>query len=130
MAEELKSGQNRQDDPEDYASTGQKQEKEEPITKKQTYSGPSVLSWSLEGRRASHLPIPAYRCIGAGQVTVIIAVNNQGQVMNAKVDEDISSSDGCLRSFAIRAARLSRFSSSTTAPSRQMGTITYAFIAQ
>ena len=130
LAEELKSGQNRQDDPEDYASTGQKQEKEEPITKKQTYSGPSVLSWSLEGRRASHLPIPAYRCIGAGQVTVIIAVNNQGQVMNAKVDEDISSSDGCLRSFAIRAARLSRFSSSTTAPSRQMGTITYAFIAQ
>lgn len=130
LAEELKSGQNRQDDPEDYASTGQKQDKEEPITKKQTYSGPSVLSWSLEGRRASHLPIPAYRCIGAGQVTVIIAVNNQGQVMNAKVDEDISSSDGCLRSFAIRAARLSRFSSSTTAPSRQMGTITYAFIAQ
>ena len=130
LAEELKSGQNRQDDPEDYASTGQKQEKEEPITKKQTYSGPSVLSWSLEGRRASHLPIPAYRCIGAGQVTVIIAVNNQGQVMNAKVDEDISSSDGCLRNFAIRAARLSRFSSSTTAPSRQMGTITYAFIAQ
>lgn len=63
-------------------------------------------------------------------MTVIIAVNNQGQVMNAKVDEDISSSDGCLRSFAIRAARLSRFSSSTTAPSRQMGTITYAFIAQ
>jgi hypothetical protein len=63
-------------------------------------------------------------------VTVIIAVNNQGQVINAKVDDGVSSSDGCLRAFAIRAARLSRFSASTTAPSRQIGTITYAFIAQ
>ena len=34
------------------------------------YSGPSVLSWELEGRKASRLPIPAYRCIGAGEVRV------------------------------------------------------------
>ena len=68
--------------------------------------------------------------MGSGQVTVIIAVNNQGQVVNAKIEESVSTPDGCLRNFAIRAARLSRFSSSTTAPSRQMGTITYAFIAQ
>ena len=130
LAQDLRDGQNRQDEPEDFASTGQKQEKEDPAVKKQVYSGPSVLSWSLEGRRASHLPIPAYRCMGAGQVTVVIAVDNQGKVLNAKVDEALSSSDSCLRNFAIRAARLSRFSSSTTAPARQMGTITYAFIAQ
>ena len=63
-------------------------------------------------------------------MVVIIAVNNRGDVVNAKVDESVSSTDGCLRNFAIRAARLSKFSSSTTAPARQMGTITYAFIAQ
>ena len=130
LAEELKSGQGRQDDPDDYASTGQKDDHTESPVKKQAYSGPSVLSWSLDGRRASHLPIPAYRCIGSGQVTVIISVDNAGRVMNAKVDEGLSSSDSCLRNFAIRAARLSRFSSSSTAPTRQMGTITYAFIAQ
>ena len=51
-------------------------------------------------------------------------------VINAKVDEGISSNDACLRTFAVRAARLSKFSISTEAPARQMGTITYAFIAQ
>jgi hypothetical protein len=61
---------------------------------------------------------------------VVIAVNNRGDVVNAKVSDELSSTDACLRNYAIRAARLSKFSSSTTAPSRQMGTITYAFIAQ
>ena len=63
-------------------------------------------------------------------MTVIITVNNRGDVINAKVDNDVSTQDGCLRTFAVRAARLSKFSSSTSAPARQMGTITYAFIAQ
>ena len=68
--------------------------------------------------------------MGFGQVTVIITVDNSGKVINAKVDDAASSSDSCLRSFAVRAARLSRFNISQTAPSRQLGTITYAFIAQ
>jgi TonB family protein len=89
-----------------------------------------VLSWSLDGRKATHLPIPAYRCVGAGEVTVIITVNTQGTVVDAKIDDGASSKDGCLRSFATRAARLSKFNASTTAPARQMGTITYLFIAQ
>ena len=130
LAQELKEGQNRQEDPEDFVSTAQPENR--PPEKKQTqaYSGPSVLSWSLDGRKASRLLIPAYRCYGAGEVTVIITVNNRGDVINAKVDNDVSTQDGCLRTFAVRAARLSKFSSSTSAPARQMGTITYAFIAQ
>ena len=129
LAQELKDGQNAvPDDPESVAVS--EPEKPKPETKARPYSGPSVLAWSLDGRKASHLPIPAYRCYGAGQVTVIITVNNRGDVINAKVDEGTSSSDGCLRTFAIRAARLSKFSASTSAPSRQMGSITYAFIAQ
>jgi hypothetical protein len=131
LAQDLKDGQHRQmDDPDDYV--------QDPVTppvdpkprKQETYSGPSVLSWSLDGRKATHLPIPAYRCIGAGEVTVIITVNNQGTVVDAKVDEGASSKDGCLRNFATRAARLSKFNASATAPARQLGTITYLFIAQ
>ena len=57
-------------------------------------------------------------------------LDNQGSVVDAKVDEGASSRDGCLRSFATRAARLSKFNASSTAPARQMGTITYQFIAQ
>ncbi|MDE6148442.1 MAG: energy transducer TonB [Bacteroidales bacterium] len=95
-----------------------------------TYSGPSVVSYTLEGRKASLLKIPAYRCYGSGEVTVIITVDNSGRVVNAKVQEEASSSDKCLREFAVRAARLSRFSSSSAAPARQHGEIVYRFIAQ
>ena len=131
LAQDLKDGQHRQqDDPEDYVQDPVTPPSDPKPRKQQTYSGPSVLSWSLDGRKATHLPIPAYRCVGAGEVTVIITVNNQGTVVDAKVDDGSSSGDGCLRSFATRAARLSKFNASSTAPARQMGTITYLFIAQ
>lgn len=94
------------------------------------YTGPSILSYTLDGRKASHLKIPAYQCYGGGEVTVIITVEPSGRVLNAKVLDDVSSRDECLRNFAIRAARLSRFSSSRTAPARQTGEIVYRFIAQ
>ena len=131
LAQELKDGQNRPQDIEEtiIAAPPSSVKTEEPAAAR-PYSGPSVLSWSLDGRNASHLPIPAYRCYGAGEVTVIITVDNKGSVTNAKVDGATSTADDCLRSFATRAARLSKFSASPTAPSRQMGSITYAFIAQ
>ncbi len=104
--------------------------KKEEARKEQKYSGPSVLEYELEGRKASRLPIPAYRCIGAGEVRINITVDRQGTVVGAKVDESSSSPDGCLRSFAVRAARMSKFSMSSTAPDRQQGYIIYQFVAQ
>jgi len=68
--------------------------------------------------------------MGAGQVTVLITVNPSGAVIGAKVDESVSSKDGCLRAFAIRAARLSKFSAKADAPAKQSGNIVYEFIAQ
>ena len=68
--------------------------------------------------------------MGGGDVTVIIVVDPQGNVLNARIHEDVSSQDKCLRDFAIRAARLSKFSKSATAPARQNGEIVYRFIAQ
>ena len=131
LAKELQEGQHKADDTPDNFAAVQEEKKEKKKEEAKPYSGPSVLSWSLDGRRASRLPIPAYRCYGAGEITVIITVNNRGDVVNAKVDDSTTSSqDGCLRTFAIRAARLSKFSASPEAPARQMGTITYAFIAQ
>ncbi|MBQ2109276.1 MAG: energy transducer TonB, partial [Bacteroidales bacterium] len=94
------------------------------------YSGPSVISYSLDGRKASKLPIPAYRCYGGGMVTVIIIVDNAGNVVSAKVQDAVSSTDKCLREFAVRAARLSKFSSDPHAPARQTGDIVYQFLAQ
>ena len=130
LARELRDGQQQNQKDDDFVNISNDKPDKPDNTSTKTYSGPSVLSWSLDGRKASKLPIPAYRCMGAGQVTVIITVDNAGNVVNAKIDGGISSSDGCLQAFATRAARLSKFSASQTAPARQMGTITYLFIAQ
>jgi hypothetical protein len=97
---------------------------------KESYSGASVLRYTLDGRTATHLYIPAYKCYGGGEVTVIIQVNRQGMVLNAQVNENISATDKCLRESALHAARQSRFSKSSTAPERQVGEIVYQFIAQ
>jgi DNA polymerase III delta prime subunit len=129
LAKELKDGQV-EDAREETVELQAQQQKKKEDTKKKEYSGPSVVSYNLDGRKASHLKIPAYRCYGSGDVTVIITVNNSGQVTGAKVLDEVSASDRCLRDFAIRAARLSRFSASSTAPHNQTGEILYRFIAQ
>ena len=131
LAQDLKNGQKDAIEENAVEETVEMQHQQKPVEKNQKeYSGPSVLSYNLDGRKASHLPIPAYRCYGAGDVTVIITVNNAGQVVGAKVLDEISSSDECLRKFAVRAARLSKFNVSQDAPANQTGEIIYRFIAQ
>lgn len=97
---------------------------------KESYSGASVLRYTLEGRTVTRPYIPAYKCYGGGEVTVIIQVNRQGMVLNAQVNENISATDKCLRESALHAASQTRFSKSNTAPERQVGEIVYQFIAQ
>ena len=94
------------------------------------YQGPSVISYELEGRKALSLPVPAYKGYGAGDVLVDIEVNPAGRVTAAKVRADGSSADASLHSFAVDAARRSRFSASADAAKSQPGWILYRFIAQ
>ena len=101
-----------------------------PDNDREPYKGPSVLSYSLGKRKGSNLPIPAYKCIGAGEVTVIITVNAAGEVIDAKIQDDVSSSDRCLRNYAINAALKSRFSRSESNAPREIGNIFYSFIDQ
>ena len=130
LARDLKNGNKDAIEEDAREETVEMQHQKKDEGNKKEYSGPSVVSDTLDGRKASHLKIPAYRCYGAGDVTVIITVNNAGQVVGAKVMDGISSDDQCLRNFAVRAARLSRFSASQTAPPNQQGEILYRFIAQ
>lgn len=129
LARELQNGYEIEE-PDDYIPISKPVTQKNESQKKQQYSGPSVVSYDLAGRKASRLAIPAYRCFGAGHVTVIITVDPSGNVVNAKIQEDVSSNDKCLRDFAIRAARTSKFSASSSAPARQIGNIVYMFIAQ
>lgn len=99
-------------------------------TKTESYKGPSVISYYLQGRKSMSLPIPVYKCVGGGDVTVSIVVNRKGYVVSAIVKSQGSSSDVCLQEYAIKAAKSSRFTASSTAPERQTGEIVYRFIAQ
>ena len=130
LAKELKLGQNAieedaREETVEHPSKGGKSGGEE-----RAYSGPSVLSFRLDGRKARHLPIPAYKCYGSGDVVVIINVDLTGRVVGAQISEAGTTGDACTRREALRAAQLSRFSSSTDAPNPQVGEIVYRFIAQ
>ncbi|MGM9788356.1 MAG: hypothetical protein ACI3ZF_05575 [Candidatus Cryptobacteroides sp.] len=125
---EYEQNMSRKDEDYAYISTPKKESPQEEV--QESYIGPSVLSYQLDGRKGSYLPIPAYKCIGAGEVTVIVTVNPNGDVVGAKIQDDMSSDDKCLREYALKAASLSRFSKKSDAPARQLGNIVYQFIAQ
>lgn len=94
------------------------------------YTGPSVLEYTLEGRKALKMPIPVYKCFGGGDVTLSIEVNPKGYVVAAAVVAAFSSEDRCLQEYALKAARQSRFTADSKAPPRQRGRIVYRFMAQ
>ncbi|MBO4465680.1 MAG: hypothetical protein J5748_03275 [Bacteroidales bacterium] len=128
IEQQYKANMNRRE--EDFSASVSKPKPKEAETNEPEYQGPSVLSYSLGDRKGSYLPIPAYKCIGAGEVTVIITVNAAGDVVDAKIQDGVSSSDECLRNYALGAARRSRFSRSKTGAAKEIGNIVYSFIAQ
>lgn len=111
----------------DDVASGSREDKK---SRSETYKGPSVLSYSLDGRKGMSLPVPVYKCYGGGDVYVQITVNRKGYVVAASIIEGSSSSDECLIRAAVAAAKRSRFSASQTAPEKQVGEIAYRFIAQ
>ena len=63
LARELKNGQKDGIEEDARNETVEMQHQNKPDNSSQkAYSGPSVVSYTLDGRKASHLKIPAYRC--------------------------------------------------------------------
>lgn len=91
------------------------------------YSKPCVVSHTLEGREVNNLEFKEFRCHGEGEVVVIVHVDNGGNIVSAKVMDDISSSNQCLKFFALRSASMSSFMPSDQAPPVQIGEIVYRF---
>lgn len=105
------------------------EEEEKPFT------GPTNITFEFVDppldRMKRHFTIPVYRCEGSGLVVVNIEVSREGFVTSAAVSK--SSADQaspCFNEAAIDAAKTSRFRSSSDAPEKQKGKITYQFIAQ
>lgn len=93
-------------------------------------AGNVTVSFSLEGRSAAYLHVPAYQCENGGAVTVDIVVDPSGRVISAAINRSSSTSDVCLREMAVNAARRSRFNVDQSAPDKQSGTISYIFVSQ
>jgi outer membrane biosynthesis protein TonB len=93
-----------------------------------SYSGNVSATFSLAGRSVKSAPKPTYKCKGAGQVVVLISVNELGYVTEAKVDANQSSKDDCLLNESIAYALKWRFSEGKT--NKQPGVITFQFSAQ
>ena len=132
LAKELKANQNaiEEDATEETVDMSSKEAKGEGEGASKPYSGASVLSYRLDGMKARHLPKPAYLCYGGGVVVVIVNVDQTGRVVGAKVNEAGTTGDGCMKREAVKAAKLSRFFGSQTAPDPQVGEIVYRFIPQ
>lgn len=81
-------------------------------------------------RNSYKLVIPAYMCEGGGEVVVNAMLNRNGSVISASVDKSRSTTDECMVTTALRAARESRFNVDSSAPDRHQGTISYIFIPQ
>lgn len=92
--------------------------------------GNVTVRYSLEGRTATFLYMPAYQCKGGGTVEVTITVNRSGDVIDASATRSSAGSESCITEMAVKAARLSSFNASAAAPDKQRGTITYTFVPQ
>ncbi len=123
--EEIEASAQREDSPESNIDAKQGDEDRDAFVK-----GNVAVSFSLEGRTANYLDMPAYKCLNGGRVVVSIVVNQNGRVTSAVVERSSSSNDRCLHQEAIASAKKSTFNASGSAPNPQRGTITYNFEAQ
>lgn len=97
----------------------------------QPYTGPTNIYYNLQGRRALWLPVPIYKCPDKGIVTVDVLVNQLGNVVQARVNNNPKNfNEECLFEAAISAALKARFNQSASSPVRQAGTITFHFQPQ
>ncbi|WP_299313440.1 hypothetical protein [uncultured Aquimarina sp.] len=86
----------------------------------------SSVTFTLKGREKKDIPNPIYTCNGSGKVVVKIEVNQNGYVIDAKIDKKKSSTrNECLFDNALDYAQDALFSSSEL--KEQKGYITYYF---
>ncbi len=95
------------------------------------YTGPTTITYDLQGRTHLRIPVPVYKCPDGGIVEVNINVNQQGRVVDVNIDGSPENfNEMCIFETATQAAMASRFTESTEAPSVQSGTITFYFQKQ
>ena len=95
------------------------------------YEGPTNIVYDLKDRYHLRLPVPVYKCQGAGFIEVKIAVDQRGRVVQVEIEKPgDTANEICLEEAARNAALKTRFNADYNAKVRQVGTIAYHFIAQ
>ncbi len=106
-------------------------EKKDKPEEKGTFRGPTRIFYDLAGRHHTYLPIPIYKCQGAGQITLAIEVDQRGNVIKAEPASKLSTTkDPCLTETAVDHALRSSFNSDLSAPVKQAGFLTFVFVSQ
>ncbi len=114
---------------EDFISAQVKEEKPVDVKPKNTfYKGPTRVEYNFS-RSHRYIHVPVYKCQGSGKIIVNIAVNPQGEVIDASVSSS-STSEECIIETALHSARISLFEGNLNAGPRDKGTISYEFVAQ
>ncbi len=95
------------------------------------YAGPTRIYYNLPGRTHTYLPLPIYKCEGAGKVVLKIEVSPKGEVTNASINaEESTVTDQCLVETAVSTALVSHFNPDIKAVKNETGSLTYIFVAQ
>ncbi len=106
-------------------------EKNEKPQEKGTFRGPTRIFYDLAGRHHVYLPIPIYKCEGAGQITLAIVVDRSGNVLKAEPASKLSTTkDPCLTETAVEHAFKTKFNADLSAPEKQGGYLTFVFVSQ
>jgi hypothetical protein len=106
-------------------------EKKEKPEEKGTFRGPTRIFYDLAGRHHVFLPIPIYKCEGAGQLTLSIVVDRAGNVIKAEPASKLSNTkDPCLTETAVEHAFKAKFNADQSAPEKQAGFLTFVFVSQ
>jgi hypothetical protein len=93
------------------------------------YEGRVTVRFDLDARSPRHLDVPGYKCQGRADIVVKISVSASGEVLSAELVS--GAADGsCFALAALRSALASEFLPLSSAPRRQEGTLSYAFVAQ
>jgi hypothetical protein len=90
----------------------------------------TTVSYFLENRWHRYIYIPTYKCQGGGTVIIDLVINQSGKVISAVIAQNKSTRDDCLLEEAYRSATTAEFNADSNAPAKQIGTITYVFLAQ
>lgn len=100
-------------------------------TERGKFTGAVTVAYEFKSpvRHHTNLYVPAYRAEGAGEVVVKVAINRNGEVLYAEV---LHTTNQRLNAIALAAAKdkKTKFAIDSSAPERQVGTITYTFVAQ